>query len=202
MNKQLDDLLKSAPLSSDLSAIISQCDKLKKQGNIPGMKSVLANHYAEVRLALEVLSMASHLLETIHQKRVEFAELDKGGRRYNKLLLCERFYATWCGTKAIGAPCGFPYGSEEELLRIHRNIQGERQSDVDIGLTGTRHPTARMTSCWFRGHRADFDSEKEAYVWLIERFLSVAPDMFENRLFAGIINGKKRRYFSMTLAGR
>ena len=199
MKSDFENLLKNAPPPHEMCQIIEECDRLQQQGNLPDMKAKLGKNYKNIRWALETLTAASRFLEALKYKKHELAELDKHGARYKKLLLCESFYRTWRGTMAIGAPCGVPYAREKELFLIHKEIESmenKQKPPPNTVRNRSKHPTARITSCSFRERRSDFNSEKEAYVWMIEQFLSVAPDLFENPLFAAITASKKRRYFA------
>lgn len=63
---------------------------------------------------------------------------------------------------------------------------------------GADHPTARQTRCVFQSEEVFFDSEKEGYVWLLERMIEKKPDVFDGRLFGAIVCTPMRTYFART----
>ncbi len=63
---------------------------------------------------------------------------------------------------------------------------------------GADHPTARQTRCVFQGEEVFFDSEKEGYVWFLERMIEKKSDVFDGQLFGAIVHTRRRTYFART----
>ena len=67
---------------------------------------------------------------------------------------------------------------------------------------GGRKGGAQPTTVEFMGRRCDFDSQKEAYVWLVERFVAHYPKPFVelNWETAFIAKGPRSLYFARSLS--
>lgn len=65
----------------------------------------------------------------------------------------------------------------------------------------SRRGGAKPTEAMFQGRHKHFDSEKDAYVWLIERFVQHYPQLFDapdgNTLY--VVKGSRAMYFAMSL---
>ncbi len=133
MTFDVDEMLRRIPVSAEFPNLVSTCDRLLEQGNIPDLKAQLGSHYPDVRLALLIVNQFMSCREMAQRIAADFAaSLDPGSKRYQELLLYERFYKTWCGVHAVGAWCGFPYDTEENLMRVREEI---------AALNGDRHET-------------------------------------------------------------
>lgn len=123
MTMQIDELLQKIDSSSNFPGLISTCDRLREQGNLPGLNTQLGSDYSNVRLALLIVGQIVSSKDEAQRISADLAaSLDHGSDRYRELILYERFYKTWRGVNAIGAWCGVPYATEENLLRVHKEI--------------------------------------------------------------------------------
>ncbi len=123
MTLQVDELFQKIDSSAGFLNLISTCDRLREQGNLPGLNTLLGSNYSNVRLALLIVGQLVSSKDEAQRISADLAaSLDHGSNRYLELILYEQFYKTWCGVHAIGAWCGFPYATEEHLLRVHTEI--------------------------------------------------------------------------------
>lgn len=123
MISQIDELLQNIDLSAGFLSLISTCDRLREEGNLPGLNAQLGSHYSNVRLALLIVDQLVSSKDEARRISADLAaSLDHGSDRYLELILYEQFYKTGCGVHAIGAWCGFPYATEENLQRVHKDI--------------------------------------------------------------------------------
>lgn len=199
MDQELDDVLRIVPSSAALSGLIWECDRLKEQGNIPGMREKLAEKYDEVRSALNRVAEVTRLAEELERQRREFHARQGRTSSIDRLTpLYVQFYRTWRGTRAIGAPCGFPYSTENELMRLHDEISRLERDRTAGGIEKNkrRYSNAKETVCWFQGQEVTLETEKAAYIWMLERFIEFRPNLFELPIFARIVRARKRRYFA------
>jgi hypothetical protein len=88
---------------------------------------------------------------------------------------------------------------ESELARIAKEALDSRFPGWDVART--RAGGARPTVAFFRGTERRFDTSKEAYIWLLERFIGVKPRLFEtiNWETVFVAKGRKRNYFGKDL---
>lgn len=88
---------------------------------------------------------------------------------------------------------------ETELARIAKDTLDRRFPGWDT--PHTRAAGARPTVAFFRGTERRFETSKEAYIWLLERFLTVKPQLFEkiNWETVFVAKGRKRNYFGKDL---
>lgn len=88
---------------------------------------------------------------------------------------------------------------ESELAHIAKEVLDSRFPGWDT----VRHRAsgARPTTTYFRKTKRRFDTSKEGYVWLLERFISVKPKLFEtiNWETVFVAKGRKRNYFGKDL---
>lgn len=88
---------------------------------------------------------------------------------------------------------------ESELARIAKDALDSRFPGWDT----VRHKAAgaRLNVAHFHGTKKHFDTSKEGYIWLLERFIGVKPKLFEtiNWETVFVTKGRKRNYFGKNL---
>lgn len=108
-----------------------------------------------------------------------------------------------------------PSRSRQDVEQMMRNANAKGESEfagiakdaLDIRFPGwdevsQRTSGARTTTAYFRGSTEKrFDTGKEAYVWLLGRFINVKPRLFEsiNWETVFVAKGRKRNYFGKDL---
>jgi len=101
--------------------------------------------------------------------------------------------------------------AKDELLIMRSNAEAKGlgnyvlavDAELDKRFPGWNEPSkrgrARPTEVMFRGEKRGFDTEKEAYTWLIEQFIRLYPKPFEKFNWKDIVflvKGKKRLAFA------
>ncbi len=83
---------------------------------------------------------------------------------------------------------------QPEFASIAEQALAERFPESD---KPTRNGAAVPTIARFRSDEIEFKSQKEAYVWLIERFINAKPDIFETTSWQTdfVSKGKQGRYY-------
>ncbi len=101
-----------------------------------------------------------------------------------------------------------------ELLNMLKNAEDKSEEEfagivkdqLDLKFPGWGQVSSRRggktpTDVMLRGEKRHFDSAKEAYIWLIERFIAAHPETFVriNWETAFVARGKSRLYFARAL---
>lgn len=108
-----------------------------------------------------------------------------------------------------------PARSRSEIEQMMMNAITARETDLariakeelDRRFPGWNKPRrakasrARPTDSMFRGKTKHFPTAKDAYIWLIERFVSASPAVFQNITFdtVFIAKGKQCNYFARSV---
>jgi hypothetical protein len=80
---------------------------------------------------------------------------------------------------------------ETELARIAKDALDARFPGWDAVRTRAGGP--RPAECFFRSLTKRFPTSKEAYVWLLERFIGVKPRLFEDINWETVFVAKGRK---------
>ncbi len=87
-----------------------------------------------------------------------------------------------------------------------KEFVGVVKDQLDLRFPGWDEASSRRggrtpTDVIFRGEKRHFDSAKEAYVWLIERFIAAHPELFGhvNWETAFVAKGRSRLYFARNI---
>ena len=89
--------------------------------------------------------------------------------------------------------------NERELAHIAKEVLDRRFPGWDA--VAHKASGARFTTAFYCGIERHFPTSKEAYLWLIERFISAKPELFEKISWETVFvpKGKKRNYFAPAL---